>query len=206
MASVRHLLPASVLVALVGLSASACASHHTWSRHPQGPAPIDARAFDAGYRHGYDDGVRDGRRGRPFDYARHGEYRDADRGYRGYGSRGAYRRAFRDGFMSGYNDGYRRYARADRDRGWRDHDRDGEFRGPRGGWSAASDHGYRDGYAQGRDDARDGDRYDPIRSRRYREGDSGYQGRYGSRDEYKREYRSAFQDGYRQGYAGGRRG
>ena len=77
--------------------------------------------------------------------------------------------------------------------------RDGRFRSP------ASENGYRDGYAQGRDDARDGDRHDPVRASRYRSGDHDYNGRYGSRDDYKREYRAAFVQGYEQGYRESRR-
>jgi hypothetical protein len=65
--------------------------------------------------------------------------------------------------------------------------------------------GYRDGYEQGRSDARDRDRYDPVRASRYRSGDHEYNSRYGSREDYKREYRAAFQLGYDQGYRESRR-
>jgi hypothetical protein len=71
----------------------------------------------------------------------------------------------------------------------------------RGGYgSAAARSGYRDGIEAGRDDARHRERFDPVRARRYRQGDHDYDRRYGSRDEYKREYRSAFEQGYRDGY------
>jgi hypothetical protein len=70
----------------------------------------------------------------------------------------------------------------------------------RGHATPASDNGYRDGYSAGRDDARDRDPYDPVRSSRYRAGDRGYSGRFGSRDAYKRDYRAAFQSGYDVGY------
>ena len=70
--------------------------------------------------------------------------------------------------------------------------------------SPAADNGYRDGFEAGRDDARDGDRYDPVRTSRYRSGDHNYDGRYGSRDVYKRDYRAAFEQGYREGYGRGR--
>jgi len=79
---------------------------------------------------------------------------------------------------------------------------------PRNGgyYSAAADTGYRDGVEAGRDDARDRRRYDPVRTKRYREGDHDYNNRYGSRDAYKRDYRAAFEQGYRDGYQGsGRR-
>jgi hypothetical protein len=71
--------------------------------------------------------------------------------------------------------------------------------------SAAANNGYRDGLEAGRNDARDRERFDPIRAKRYREGDHDYDGRYGSRDDYKREYRSAFEQGYREGYGAARR-
>jgi hypothetical protein len=64
----------------------------------------------------------------------------------------------------------------------------------------AYDNGFRDGLVAGRDDARHHERFDPIRARRYREGDHDYDRRYGSRDDYRREYRAAFQQGYQQGY------
>jgi hypothetical protein len=80
---------------------------------------------------------------------------------------------------------------------------------PRGGYpppargralSIAAENGYRDGMSAGRDDARHRERFDPVRARRYREGDHAYDRRYGSRDDYRREYRSAFEQGYRDGY------
>ena len=45
----------------------------------------------------------------------------------------------------------------------------------------------------------------PIRAKRYREGDHDYDSRYGSREDYKREYRAAFEQGYREGYGAARR-
>jgi hypothetical protein len=82
---------------------------------------------------------------------------------------------------------------------------------PRGGYpppvsrgryiSIAAQNGYRDGIEAGRDDARHRERYDPVRAKRYRQGDHDYDRRYGSRDEYSREYRSAFEQGYRDGYS-----
>jgi hypothetical protein len=64
----------------------------------------------------------------------------------------------------------------------------------------AYDNGFRDGVDAGRDDARHRERFDPIRAKRYREGDHNYNRRYGSRDDYQREYRAGFQQGYEQGY------
>jgi hypothetical protein len=66
--------------------------------------------------------------------------------------------------------------------------------------SLAERNGYRDGVDAGRDDARHRERFDPVRSHRYRDGDHDYDRRYGSRDEYRREYRAAFERGYREGY------
>jgi hypothetical protein len=66
--------------------------------------------------------------------------------------------------------------------------------------SNAARNGYRDGVEEGRNDARHRDRFDPVRARRYRDGDHDYDRRYGSRDDYKREYRAGFERGYREGY------
>src|SRR5438445_706180 len=69
----------------------------------------------------------------------------------------------------------------------------------------AYQNGYDRGVRNGDREARDRQRYDPIRPKRYREGDHDYDSRYGSRDEYKREYRAAFQQGYEAGYRDARR-
>jgi hypothetical protein len=81
---------------------------------------------------------------------------------------------------------------------------------PRGGYpppasrgryiSQAAQIGYRDGMDAGRNDARHRERYDPVRAKRYRQGDHDYDRRYGNRDEYRRDYRAAFERGYRDGY------
>lgn len=65
------------------------------------------------------------------------------------------------------------------------------------------DQGYQDGYHQGREDARDGDRFDPRGQREYRNADNG---RYRSSDG-RRVYRQGFERGYEEGYrdARGRR-
>jgi hypothetical protein len=195
----HRMLPV-LLVAFAATAAPACASSGNWSRYPQGRVVVDQRGYDVGYREGFEHGRDDGRRGRAFDYSRHGDYRSADQGYRG-GNRDAYRRVFRDGFENGYNDAYRQFGRDTRGV-WGRPGNDNRFPSSRGGrfGSPAADNGYRDGYAQGRDDARDGDRFDPRGAKRYREGDHDYNDRYGSRDNYKRDYRDAFQRGYDQGY------
>ncbi len=205
----RRLLPAVLLLA-VAAAGTACTSTYAVARYPAGPRAVDDRAYQLGYDEGRRHGENDARRNRAHDYARHGDYRDADDGYRGYGDRNAYRSVFRQGFVAGYNDGYRRYARG----GYGAPpygSRGGPVYGSRGGpvysgrgayVSPAVQNGYRDGYEAGVDDRRDNDRFDPIRPSRYREGDRGYQGRYGSREDYKRDYRAAFQQGYADGYYG----
>ena len=69
-----------------------------------------------------------------------------------------------------------------------------------GYYSEAYDRGLREGEQKGREDAKDGDRYDPRRHNWYRDGDRGYKDRYGSREQYKAAYRDAFERGYAQGY------
>jgi hypothetical protein len=64
-------------------------------------------AYDEGYRDGAKDGSKDGRKGERFSLRRHGDYRDADDGYRRqYGPRHLYQRAYRRGFEAGYRRGY----------------------------------------------------------------------------------------------------
>src|SRR5688572_29495166 len=104
----RLLLVAALIS--VSTAASACVSGGGWSRYPSGPRQVDDRAYERGYNDGRRQGENDARRNRAYDYARHGDYRDADDGYRGYGDRSGYRVVFRQGFVAGYNDGYRRYA------------------------------------------------------------------------------------------------
>ncbi len=197
MFSAHRLFSAGLLAAAV-LGSSACAFGSTYYRYPVAAPRVDERAYTRGYDEGRVRGESDARRNRSFDYSRHGEYRSADAGYRGYGDRNEYRSLFRQGFVTGYNDGYRRFAR-------------GSYGYPAPGYSSgrygspASQNGYRDGFEQGRDDARDGGRFDPVRSIRYRSADRDYNNRYGSREEYRREYRAAFQTGYEQGYRGFRR-
>lgn len=76
----------------------------------------------------------------------------------------------------------------------------GNNRGGYGYNSQAYDNGYRDGLEKGREDARDGDSYDPVRHSRYRSGDHGYNSRYGTREQYRLAYRDGFEAGYDQAY------
>lgn len=192
MSTLSRSLPAGLLAAMV-FAAPACASQGARYPYRGGARGVDQRAYAIGYDEGRQRGEQDARRRRTFDYQRHGDYRDADAGYRGYSDRNGYRMAFRQGFVAGYNEGYRRSAR----NGY------GGF--GIGSASPAARNGYRDGYEQGRDDARGGGRFDPVRAGRYRSGDHDYDRRYGGREDYKREYRAAFQAGYEQGYRGSRR-
>ena len=197
----------AVFVAAGAVAATACASQGGLYRYPAA-ARIDHRAYDRGYQEGREAGANDARRSRGFGYERHDEFRDADEGYRGtYGDRAEYRRLFREGFVAGYNDGYRQYARDGYGYPRPDNrypDSPG-YGGGRGVYvSPAANTGFRDGYDQGRDDARHGRRFDPIDTKRYRQGDHDYDRRYGARDDYVREYRAAFERGYDRGYREGR--
>lgn len=66
--------------------------------------------------------------------------------------------------------------------------------------SVPFDNGYKDGYDKGREDARDNDSYDPLRHSRYRSADRGYNGSYGSKDQYRNIYREGFRAGYDDGF------
>jgi hypothetical protein len=66
--------------------------------------------------------------------------------------------------------------------------------------NAAFERGYREGIQRGADDARDGRRFEPQRDRVYRDGDRGYNSRYGSREWYRNEFRRGYSTGYRDGY------
>lgn len=71
-----------------------------------------------------------------------------------------------------------------------------ERRGEYSDRSEAYQRGYDDGVVKGREDVRDGDRYDPARHGWYRSADRGYNNRYGSRDGYREDYRRGFLAGY----------
>jgi len=155
---------------------------------------IDDRAYDNGYRDGLSEGERDARDGREFSFVRAEMYRAADEGYRrDDGDLNDYRQMFRRGFEAGYREGFERNARA-------------TARGPYPArpaeLSPAAQIGYRDGYDVGRNDFRDHESFDPVRSGRYRSADHHYDSRYGPRDRFQREYRLGFEDGYERGYRG----
>jgi hypothetical protein len=164
------------------------------------PATRDIRvAYERGYREGVERGERDGRDQRAFDYARHDWYRSGDRGFNArYGTRAEYRAEYRRGFEAGYRTGYDRYRASIRPGDRRDprYDR----RVPRGYHEPAAARGYSDGFEKGLDDARDRDRYDPVRHNAYKKGDQGYFKEYGSKDAYRNNYRAGFRQGYEDGY------
>jgi len=204
--------PALLLVAGVAAAAPACAAQ-TYGYPTRGVygRDIERRAYDYGYREGLEQGNNDARRNRSFSPERHGEFRDADDGFRrGDGDRSFYRQNYRQGFQVGYRESYNRLARSNGGYGVYGN-RGGVYGGPvyqdprvvtpRGGYgNYAAQVGYRDGFDAGRNDARDRNRFDPVRSKRYRDGDHDYNNRYGDRELYKRDYRAAFEQGYREGY------
>lgn len=72
--------------------------------------------FDQGYRDGIAKAQEDMRDGDRYDPARHGWYKDANRGYNSrYGTREDYRAAYRSGFVDGYDNTFRS-SRADTSR------------------------------------------------------------------------------------------
>lgn len=74
-----------------------------------------------------------------------------------------------------------------------------------GRYDLAFNTGENDGYKEGLKDGEKGDRFDPVREKKYRSADSGYDKRYGSREVYKDRYRDGYRNGYELGYQEGRR-
>ena len=213
MTKASRFFPVALLVLGAGIATPACAGQIYGSRGVY-YGDVERRAYDAGYREGVEEGQNDARHSRQYSYSRHDEYRDADAGYRRIdGNPELYRRSFRHGFQVGYDEAYKRYANYNRYPGGNSYPTYPSYPTsypsgagiPRGAYSSpAAENGYRDGLEAGRNDARNRDRFDPVRAKRYREGDHDYNSRDGSRDEYKREYRAAFVQGYREGYGRGR--
>ena len=188
-------LATGMIGALALVATSACGVAYAQGGRNVPRASAAQAEFDHGFRLGVRAGEDDARRGERFNY---NDERDWQR---------AGNRAFRDGFERGYTEAYRRNDR-------------GGYVGPGGygGYGGRGDGGYRggayanpataagfdDGYRQGREDARDGDRFDPVRAKRYREGDRGYDRRYGTREQWKTAYRQGFRAGYDRGYREGR--
>jgi hypothetical protein len=192
----------ALLAAAALVTTPACAARV----YPQ-PSPIgdrDDRAFyNRGLNEGRAIGIEDARRERPFDVHAHREWRDIDRQHVDRDDV----RAYRQGFEVGYGEGYHRLARTDYPP-VPPYPPPQPSRAPYSGEghdryvTPAAQNGYRDGLDEGRRDAHDRERFDPVRSRRYRSADHDYDRRYGPLDVYKREYRDAFQRGYEEGYRG----
>lgn len=187
----------------------------------------DARrtAYDNGYREGLKEGDKDGRKNEAFRYEDERTFERADKGYhREFGDVERYRQSFRAGYAEGYSDAYGRHRSTYGPRGAYENGRQvprrnsrggvyypssrtypGSARGGYGGYmDAAFQNGSNDGYEKGLEDARKNRSFDPLRHTWYRSGDRDYEGRYGSREEYKDIYRRGFQEGYERGYGGGR--
>ena len=73
-----------------------------------------------------------------------------------------------------------------------------------GRYDLAFANGEIDGYKEGLKDGEKGERFDPVREKRYRSGDHGYDKRYGSKEAYKDRYRDGYRIGYERGYQEGR--
>ncbi len=223
----KHVALASVMVALVATSAAAQGRGN--GRRDKGvppghmPPPGSCRVWVQGVPPGRQapptscaeaerDAMRNGGR------VIYGGDRDGDRTNRGSGgggilgdilgrgdrdTRGDRRepRDRRDGEIRGGTDNRRPTARGERSgRAIPRDDRDDRYESSRRINSVAADNGYRDGLVKGREDAEDGDSYDPDRHSWYRSANRGYSSRYGSRDQYARDYRAAFADGYDEAY------
>ena len=146
-------------------------------------------AYDQGYRDGHRQGETDARSGRAF-----GRGVPASRSDYGVG--------FADGYRAGFD---RQHALAPY-RGRSDNRVLNQQRAlPRSYREPAFAAGFDSGYEKGLEDGRDGDRYDPVRHRDYRDGERGYRDSYGSRDAYKTNFRTGFRQGYEDGYRAGTR-
>jgi hypothetical protein len=194
----------------------------------------NSQAYNTGYDRGSRVGADDGQRNRDFNYSNKSDYRSADAGYRSeYGDRERWRTNFRLGFENGYRDGYSRYRPNSGNGGYGNGgvygpygngngNSNGDWRPGTGGpppWANgrgrgrggnqtndyAFQTGFTDGYEAGLDDGRDRRRFDPVGEGRYRSGDHGYRGDYGTRDAYKFRYREAFREGYEDGFGDGQR-
>ena len=177
------------------------------------------RVYDNGYRTGLREGERDARSGRLADYRSQDEYRRGSNN-NGWGlgnSNAGNADVFRRGFAEGYQAGYQRLRGSYGSQGypggayspqWGNAYPGGSYGSPNGAYAypggtyrtPAVQRGFEDGYNDGRNDARDNDRYEPTRKKKYREGDDGYNSRFGSKDQYRNDYRQAFQQGYDRGY------
>ena len=94
----------------------------------RGAGPAFRYGYDRGWREGSEEGHRDGRRRRDARFWRDDEYRDGDRGYKGWmGPRWDYAAGFRQGYESGYRRAYAAARPAGRGR-WDDRRSDRDWR------------------------------------------------------------------------------
>ncbi|MGE0592888.1 MAG: hypothetical protein AB7G23_08200 [Vicinamibacterales bacterium] len=207
-AHARNLLLAGVAcVALLAPTVSTAApgdrNDRQRGRNTQGVA---RQAYAAGYQAGLREGLQRGRRAigdRNWSNARRPDIR-IDARYRN----GRDRDDFRRGFGEGYDAGFARVRAAWGRPGFQVGIVVGN--GPRAAGRRAIGEpafarGFADGYERGLDDGDDGDRYDPVRHRDYRQANDGYFREYGPQDAYRANYRAGFSEGYESGYRDGRR-
>lgn len=102
--------PAVLLVAGLALAAPACAPRGAYYGAQRDVRDVERRAYDDGFRRGFDHGVLDARYRRDFKVDRDRSYRDVDG--RGWGrDRDRFARFYRDGYRQGYGEGYEQVAR-----------------------------------------------------------------------------------------------
>jgi flagellar biosynthesis/type III secretory pathway protein FliH len=155
----------------------------------RGRQNTNRNAYDDGYQDGLQRGEADARSGRPFG-----------------GSVFSDRNDYGVGFVDGYRTGYDRQYVFRANRGRSDARVLRQQRGTARGYrEPAFATGFDSGYENGLKDGRDGDRYDPVRHRDYRDGERGYRDGYGSRDGYRTNFRTGFRQGYEEGYRAGTR-
>ena len=150
-------------------------------------------AYDNGYRDGIDGARSDMRENKRFDYNDHGWYQDADHGYSSrYGSRELYQQQYRQGYEAGYRETFGQQGPG-YGSGRYGNDR-------RGNSDAAYSNGYQDGIVGAREDMHGRNSSDPTRHGWWKEANRGYDGRYGSPQDYKQRYRQGYEAGYNNTY------
>jgi hypothetical protein len=78
-----------------------------YARGQRGSGPAFRYGYDRGWREGSEEGHNDGRRQRDPRFWREGEFRDGDKGYKGWmGPRWDYTAGFREGYEAGYRRAY----------------------------------------------------------------------------------------------------
>ena len=182
---------AAATIIVIGLAATATISAQGRDRQAQGVPP--GQLPPAGQCRVWYDGVPPGRQPAPTSCKQAERAASRDRNARViYGDR---RARTNDDWRT--NDDYRTGGGSITDR-IRDRigNRDTNGRDNRAGYN----NGEQDGYEKGREDGRDNDSFDPVRHSRYRSGDRGYNGSYGTREAYKLTYRDGFEAGYERGY------